>query len=305
MFAPRGFTALSELWKLFLDGSSAELYLAACRFYCSQEFINDGSFGTPHEFGSPLDYIEDVFLASIDDQDLTLCDPSGRMFSIRARAADGFSRWFQKMNVFESTIDAKEHCKTEEGRDWLRRMGSREFQAWPHKMEQAVRWSEAYPIPKEQTNVTRLIKKTRYHTLPVAFERHRYVIPKALPPWCEDPIDVAFFLETVPDFLGWGFCLEGSQADRWRKNIVQNRGYQAFAKGLQIEPPQIGRPRKRDKALEYFDELYPDGNHPSWKKASQEIELRFQLSIAPKTLERVVRERNRQRQIAEQKRAQN
>ncbi len=154
-------------------------------------------------------------------------------------------------------------------------MGSAGFEAWPYELEKATRWAQHYPVPKNGADLSHLLGAGRYHSLPMAFERHRFVIPKTLPPWCTGPFDEAFFVHTVPDFFGSPFCLEEARAERWRKTFLQNRGYRVFAKGRQIEPPRVGWPRKRDEALEYFDKLYPNGDRPSWKEVCQDIQTAF------------------------------
>ncbi len=97
MFAPPGFTALSTLWQAFHDRCAHELYGTACRYYQSQDFLGESTFGTRREYGSPLGYIGNVFIATLAEQDLMLCALSGQTMHVEARVQDGSSDWFQKL----------------------------------------------------------------------------------------------------------------------------------------------------------------------------------------------------------------
>ncbi len=64
MFCPPEYVSVAELWKEFIDKHYVRLSAIARQKYCVQADI------LPDEFGSPLDFSEDVFLSLINDMDV-------------------------------------------------------------------------------------------------------------------------------------------------------------------------------------------------------------------------------------------
>lgn len=299
MIAPRGYTSLATLWTEFVNRRQQDIYLLACRRYVTPEFIGTAIAGVKDEFGSPKDLMERAFIETVRPYEISMCGPAGQVAKLPSRVIDGSSDIFDLALVFESTLSCEELGHTDEGRDWLTRMGSSEYSPWPHKLGRAGLWAEAYPVPGQNADLRHLFKSCRFHKLPNWFERHRFVIPSSLPPWSSDLIDTAFTETTATLLLGCSMCLEDKIAEKWRaKNIFQQANLTSLWQKT-TSVIKLGRPSKKEDALHYYDTLYPDGNHPSWKVTCQAIRDRFEFDISERTLRRALKGRQNAGQKAE------
>lgn len=254
MLAPLGYVSLAKLWTEFFDCNAQGLYVDACRFYKSDLFIGQDGFGSPKEFGSPLDYIEDIFLKSIKTCDLFMSSASGVVLRTEHAFEDGTSDWFAKLSIFEATQavkDAAEYARN--GKDWFRRLGGLQFKVWPDQLASPRKWSATYPEPADDEDIQKLLRLCRYHSLPICYQRHRFVVAQLLPPWADDLIDEAFFEETVPNFLGWSFCVPERHAKTWWTKNIKNQDFRSFVHGALVATSKVGRPRKRDTALKLLN----------------------------------------------------
>lgn len=299
MFAPEGYQALAVLWSEFVMRRQDKIYVLASEKYPTDEFVGLNYFAAPHEFGSPNDLLEQTFIQTIGNHAVSLCASSGQVVELPTSVADGSSDVFERASVFESTIAFEELVETEAGRDWLTRMGSKEFAPWPHKRGKAELWAQAFPIPRDQAKLAFLRDNCSYHRLPTWFERHRFTIPTEPPPWVAGVVDTAFAKSVAQNFLGWSMCLSDQAARKWRAQNINGDAYLAF---LGPEPKNVvrtGRPSKREAAVEAYDAIYLNGNHPSWKAAREEIRLSRGLEVSVKTLQRALKERQKARQNPE------
>lgn len=291
MFAPQGYTSLAKLWVEFIRHRRKEIYVYACETYQSPTFRGDAHYGVVNEFGSPKDLLEEIFIDTVKFRGVTLCSTDGTAASVLSSVADGSSDLLQRSLVFESTVEDEEHAGEEERADWLCRMGSNEFESWPHKLANASLWAEAYPVPDGTERFTDLWDACKYHRLPMWFERHRFSVPSSLPPWNSDAIDAALAKSTIPNILGMSMCLKDHAARRWRSENIRGDAYRASMGQITSELPRVGRPSKQKMALHYFDELFPDGQHPSWKSTCSALYGEFGIRVSEKTLRRALSDR--------------
>lgn len=94
--------SLAELWNAFVLHRGVELCLEARQIYLSDEFRNSG-FANKNEFGSPLDYLEQKFISTIEDRTLTLYAPGNQIEKLPTRISNGTSSLFATASVFENT----------------------------------------------------------------------------------------------------------------------------------------------------------------------------------------------------------
>ncbi|MGR3513500.1 MAG: hypothetical protein ACU0GG_12130 [Paracoccaceae bacterium] len=215
------------------------------------------------EFGSPKDLLEETFIKSLGELKLTVCAPDGTTMHLPASVADGSSTIFQRLSVMESTIACEELADLGLNDDWLSRMGSSKFSAWPYQLCAAREWSDAFPEPEFEYDLRRPWARCRFHRLPMWFERHRFVVPTSAPIWTHDAIDSAFAGSTVPKLFGWSICLENRRASKWKSRNIRSHQYRKYLGQDQSEIEFIGRPSKQEHVLECLKRLYPDGG--LWK----------------------------------------
>lgn len=278
MFCPPEYVSVAGLWKEFIDKHYVRLSAIARQKYCVQADI------LPDEFGSPLDFSEDVFLSLINDMDVFAAADDGRLTRLETVLDGGRSRLFSKLSVFESALVASDPQEAGPDNYWLYKMGSRSFEAWTDLECGSTTWRQRYPFGVGQASELAV-----FHTLPITFERTRFIIPDQPPPWSGDVIDEHFLPRVIQAFAGCALCLSAEQAKRWRgRHIVKSR----FLTSLELSPAaatQVGRPGKQSQALHHYLQLHPSGQHSTLTKACREIKQQFGLIVATKTLGRAIK----------------
>lgn len=293
-FAPVGYTPLSKLWTKFSENRTNEIYQLVCEYYQSKEFIGDHLFGTPEEYGSPFDFMENIFVDTLKPITAFLSSPDSKIVSVDLQVADRTSDWFQKISVFETTIFVETHQDAVDDFDWLIAMGGHRFAPWPEKLGDPKLWSAAYPKPVDEAATAKAVRRCRYHTLPMFLERHRFVVPQTQPPWCSDPKDEAFARFMVPHFAGWAMSIRDEDAASWMNRLQKIKFDLSTFQSWSQQEQKRGRPRKAEDAVACFDQLYPDGVRGTWKQVVKDIEIKFGLTVSDKTLRRALKDREDQ-----------
>lgn len=280
MFCPPDYVSLAELWKEFLGKRRARMSAIARKKYCVEvDMLVD-------EFGSPMDFCEDVFLTTFGDMSVFAADKDGKVDRLETVLDGGRSQLFVKMSVLESALAARDPQEAGPDNFWLHKMGSGAFEAWTDIVSGPVAWRHKYPA---SGGLTESPGQEVFHTLPIAFERARFIIPDMPPPWVIDVIDEHFLPKVIQAFGGCALCLSAEQAKRWRAKYIAKSGFLTHLE-LSADPvAQIGRPGKQSRALDYYRQLYPTGQHGTLKSACQEIERQFGFFVAAKTLERAIK----------------
>ena len=279
MFCPVGFVTIAELWKEFCCKHELQLSAMARTKYAVEQV------SLRQEFGSPMDFCEDAFLQSLRDTSVFSADDKGGIFRLESNLDGGKSLLFLRMSVFESTLAARNRKEAGINNYWLTKMGSGTFAPWPNTMGPSGAWREAYPVLDYHL---KRVSAEPFHTLPVAFERSRFTIPEAPPPWAIDLLDEHYLPRIIRSFGGHALCLNTEHAVRWRAKYISNSNFLR-----KLEPSSgstnSGRPRKQDEALTYYLQLFPNGHQGTLKVACQDIERTFGFVVAPKTLGRAIR----------------
>jgi len=284
MFCPPEYVSVAELWKEFIDQHYVRLSTIARQKYCAQtDILSD-------EFGSPLDYSEDVFLDLISDMDVFAAADDGRVTRLETVLDGGRSRLFSKLSVFESALAARDPQEAGPANYWLYKMGSLSFEAWTDLKCGSASWRQRYPFGVGQSSESAV-----FHTLPITFERTRFVIPDQPPPWSVDVIDEHFLPRVIQAFAGCALCLSAAQGKRWR---VRHIAKSSFLTSLEFSPVaamQVGRPGKQSQALHHYMQLYPTGQHGTLRSARDEIMRQFGFGVSTKTLSRAIKDADAER----------
>lgn len=277
MFSPQGYVSLAELWLAFVSKWGEEI-----AYFARQKYQEDG-FSPIAEFGSPADFVEDVFLKTLEQQTVSFCSLDGVATNLRPEFSDPFSKLFQRTTVLESSLIAQDSEEAGQGAFWLHQMGSNYFKPWPERHGKTEFWADEY-VNGESRSLD--IGRMPFHTLPYCFERFKFTLPTSLPPWCDDAIGEYYAKLIVPDFLGQSICVDESQAKEWRLRNIRKSEWKIT---LGFEPPRkIGRTGKQQQAKTYYHELFPDGHRGSWQAACNEIFTQFGFDVSIKTLKRAL-----------------
>jgi hypothetical protein len=281
MFCPDGYVSLAELWKEFTKEHRALISNIARAEY------SDESFSATDEFGSPDDYCEDLFLASLIDTKVFAATASGAVTRLETELDDGRSNLFLKLSVFESSFAAEDPDEAGPENFWLIRMGSSHFEGWKGKKGIGSFWKASYPVLKADECPQ---ERQCFHTLPVAFERARFVIPEETPPWSIDVIDEHFLPRILRDFAGRALCVSTKTAHKWRKHNIEKADFLLEAILPTDADIAFGRPNTRDKVYQAYSSIFPKGHSGSLKAACLQIKNTFGVTTSTKTLQRVIKE---------------
>lgn len=285
MFAPVGYTPLSMLWDQFLEARLETVYRSAANHYASDQF-----FPTLVR-GSPLDIAEHVFMGLMWKCSLHAASANGDIVKIHTRIEDGVPGLFTQIPPIKAAYDAiatELNCKD---RKEIEAVASSTFEEWDYESSDIEPWRKAYPtIPDKLKDFQSIqMHRLRFHTLPICFERGRFVVVNALPPWAaylRNNRDQEVLVEhlggkaiCVPDekLSGWADVLSG------KTPILDSEFSRESASDT-----HVGRPTKIPKAIEAYKELFPDGHTCSWKEAVQIVNDNLGESISVQTLRRAV-----------------
>lgn len=216
MFCPDGYVSLAEFWKEF-----SKTHRVLISNIARTEYRTKG-FSMADEFGSPDDYCEDLFLGSLADTKIYAASTGGTVTRLETELDDGRSNLFLKLSVLESSFAAKGPDEAGPENIWLIRMGSNHFEGWKGRKGIGSFWKASYPVLKPDECPQ---ERQCFHTLPVVFERARFVIPEEAPPWSIDVIDEHFLPKMLRDFAGCAFCISTNSAEKWRTQNIRKTNF--------------------------------------------------------------------------------
>lgn len=284
MFCPPEYVSVAELWKEFIDKHFVGLSAIARQKYCVQTDV------LPDDFGSPLDFSEDVFLNLISNMDVFAAADDGRVNRLETVLDGGRSRLFSKLSVFESALAASDPQEAGPNNYWLYKMGSRSFAAWTDLRCGSAGWRQRYPFEVGQAS-----EPTVFHTLPITFERTLFIIPNQPPPWSVDVIDEHFLPRVIQAFAGCALCLSAAQGKLWRARYIAKSSFLTSLEFPPVAATQAGRPGKQSQALHHYNQLYPTGQHGTLKSARDDILRHFGFWVSTKTLSRAIKDADAER----------
>ncbi|MEP2890523.1 hypothetical protein [Tateyamaria sp.] len=164
------------------------------------------------------------------------------------------------------------------------------YQPWPGKADEEALWSETYPTltPKRTMQWEDIRESLRLHCLPLCFERGRFVIPKALPPWTLDPMGMANVELLIQNFGGWSICMAREELSAWQP-YLEGKGVYPDQLRIGSDPSGNGRPEKQSEALRDYQTIFPEKHNGTLKEALQQIEISTGNSYSESTLRRALR----------------
>ena len=289
MLAPQGFTSLAGLWAEFQKKHAREVLQEACRTYTLPEFLGDRDYAPAMDIGSPMDFLEDVFIRSVSAFNLNLCDANGPKVETPAKLASGDGDLFRRLTVYECTIFEQEAAERVDDPQ-ISRMGSARFQAWPHRLGHPNLWAEAYPVLQSRAELDELRYTCPYNRLPMCYERDRFTVCKSVSSWNADAIDDIYVYEDLPKVFGLTICLSKRDEAAWRASNIDGHEYRSFFPCLTIEKKRVGRPQKQEQARKYCVELYPDGLYPPLKVIQADLLEEYNFKVSERTLRRALSE---------------
>lgn len=295
MLSPNGYVSLSLLWKEFNDKHRAELVLEACHSYTQEEFLGHkprdriGALVSDRrrEFGSPLDFIEEIFVKSLESFSFQLCSAKEKEFTLPTGFMDGSADLLLRMSVYETS------CVYEElGRSRIneyREVGSMIFEALEDRNGRMTRWEEMYPKPANEAAAEQAMRSYRYHRLPMCFVRNRFTVCDPMPSWADDAIDEEFIHLLAREAKGLSICLRTDEAEEWRSNCLVGTQFRKYFICQTPRDTQVGRPSKVRPIVAFLAEQYPGGEYPSRKNIQQRLRVELGLHAHEKTVRRAIK----------------
>lgn len=252
MISPPGYTSLAQLWREFCETHFAAVYQIACAQYAGDDF------NANYCFGSPLDLCEQLFTGTFEEGRISLASGLDRIVDLSPKLDNRRTRFFTTASAFESTIIARNPEEAGPDGEALTRIGSSQFQAWPHRHGNAEAWRQAYKRPGPDHIGELCREDVPYHTMPFTYERQRFVIPKTMPVWAQDTfhrhdLDVIF-----PDHGGSTICLNDDRLGAWRARNIRGKRFLDTFLGVAEGSRSQGRPQKQEAIWKAFVWLYPD-----------------------------------------------
>lgn len=286
MFAPVGYTPLSVLWDQFLEARIDAVYQSVSTYYAS-----DG-FDALRVRGSPLDITEHLFCELMWKCGLRASRPDGLVLNMHTRFQDGVVGLFSQISPYRSTHDAIITQMECGNRDEIDLVAGRYFQEWHGEHTEPREWTASYPELAEYP--TRIkddaLAGLKFHTLPICFERERYVIVKKLPFWArfvENTRDVEWLVEGLG---GSSLCVPNEKLKGWRDILDGSTPTLDVDLNRPVDENKVGRPAKVPKVVAVLGELYPNGWVGPWKQVIRNIEEAIGDSVGKSTVRRAFSE---------------
>ncbi|MBV1865990.1 MAG: hypothetical protein KUG74_16365 [Rhodobacteraceae bacterium] len=285
MFAPLGYTPLSMLWDQFLDARLEAVYRSTSTHYASDEF-------NPELVrGSPLDITEHVFCSLMWECWPHAASPNGNLVRIHTRFQDGVPGLFTQVSPIQSSYDAS-YAEIEQGhRKEINTVAGATFEEWDCEPLEKVHWTKTYPlIPDSLERIQgSQLAKLRFHTLPICFERGRFVIVRKLPYWADSVNDNRDQEVLVEHLGGRAICVADDKLIGWDDILSGKTPILESEFSRRPEPEtSVGRPAKLPKVITAYKARFPNGHSCAWKKAVLIISADLGETVSMQTLRRAV-----------------
>ncbi len=287
MLAPPGFTTLASLWAEFQNRQAREILQEACWTYTRSEFLGVTNYAPAIDVGSPMDFLEHVFIQSVSSFCLHLCDTNAPKVETAAQLANGDGDLFRRLTVYESSVFALEETHSVDGPQ-ISRVGGDRFEARQDKLEDPKLWGKSYPEINTLEAAEGLRRGCPYHKLPMCFERDRFTICRSLPPWSTDALDEIYVKEYLPEVFGLTICLAKHDAAAWRVSHIDGHEFRSVFPCRTSEKKRAGRPRKQEKVREFCEAHYREGELPSSKIIERDFQRERGMEVSAKTVSRAL-----------------
>jgi hypothetical protein len=275
MFCPPNYVSLAELWKEFFQKYRIPLTRIALEKY------GEADFALGDKFGSTDDYYEDAFHVTLSEFTVSVVNADGDVMRLETELDAGRSQLFAKMSALESFIAANNPDEAGDENYWLRKLGADHFQPWNASTQKTSDWKVKYIGADEVLPAGSL-----FHTLPFVFERGRYVIPDKAPPWLSDVLDEHFLPMVIDRFRGRSLCMDARSVKKWRSDVIQKQSFLKKLEGLGRADAKVGRPNLVPRAMQDWQETFPEGRDVPWKLAVEKIRQKTGNIYSETTLRR-------------------
>jgi hypothetical protein len=273
------------LWSSFIDAKRDQFCKLAIKHYQGEKFR------AALVRGGPLDMAEYRFLKEISKRGVFVAHSDGRIFRLHTNYRDDWLGLFSRHGPYESNDWANFPDLNEGQNETIKRIGGRAFKAWTFGPRDDCAWTEAYG-KVEDLELELLLKMKRhlwYHSLPICFERERFIVVEELPFWltCRENNRDQVYL--VKHFAGWSLCVADNTVGDWETYIGDTDyapdGIEAANDDTTVT---IGRPAKVPRVAEIFTSLYPNGRNEPWKLVLRKISEELGEPVSKQTVNRAI-----------------
>lgn len=285
MFCPVGYTPLSMLWDQFLAARLDAAYRSAAETYAKDDFV------ASLVRGSPLDIAEYVFSSIMWKCWPHAVSADGTVLRVHTRFEDGVPGLFTQMAPDRSSYDAIAAEMESGNRDEINAVAGPIFEEWDFEPEETVVWKNTYPVITEAFGDLSddQVGRLRFHTLPICFERGRFVIVETLPSWAQGVKNNRDQEILVESLGGMALCVPDTALEGWDKILSgETQILDGEVSTRRAAKSPIGRPTKLPQVIDIYRRVFPDGHTCSWKEATKKVGSALGESISPQTLRRAV-----------------
>ena len=285
MFAPVNYTPLAMLWDQFIEARRMEFSK-----HLVKSFRKDG-FNPVFLRGGPLDIAEHVFLREMNNRGIFVAHSDGRVFRLYSNFRDEVQGLFTQIGPYSSRWAAAAAFVERGNDEEVRRIAGSSFAAWEHEANEGDAWLEHYEmfVDFADSGLANLKRELRYHSLPVCYERRRFLIVEELPFWTRRSENADDQEQIVKHFGGWSLCVANDTINDWDTFVVHG---DLSLTGSETSPEEtttpIGRPAKVPRVAEIYKTLYPNGHNCAWKRVALEIGDVLGESVSLQTVKRAV-----------------
>lgn len=285
MFCPVGYTPLSMLWDQFLAARLDAAYRSAAETYAKDDFV------APLVRGSPLDIAEYVFSSIMWKCWPHAVSPDGTVLRLHTRFQDGVPGLFTQIAPDRSSYEAIAAEKESGNRDEINAVAGPMFEEWDFEPEETEVWKSTYPAMTEVSGQLSedQVGKLKFHTLPICFERGRFVIVKTLPSWAHGVLNNRDQEILVENLGGMALCIPDTAMKGWDKILSgETQTFDGEVSTRRTPETVVGRPAKVPRAADVYPTVFPDGHSCSWKEAAKQVGNELGETISVQTLRRAI-----------------
>jgi len=285
MFAPVGYTPLSMLWDQFVDAKIDAVYRSSAQYYASEKFTSQ------FVRGSALDIAEHAFLGLMWKFWPHAATNDGQVMRVHSRFQDGVAGLFTQISPYRAAYDVAA-VQIECGhRDEIDLIAGPTFTEWDFEAEDKDVWRDRYP-PMDESMVRMTdyhLGQLNFHTLPVCFERGRFMIVETLPHWAQF-VRRNRDQETLVKHLGGrAIVVADEKLEGWDKILSGETPVLAdeFSRS-DTDQARIGRPPKVQKVADAYSKSYPAGHACSWKEIANRMSDEIGETVSVATVKRAI-----------------
>lgn len=184
--------------------------------YAANSYNND-QFVAALVRGGPLDMAEYSFMRLVSERGTHVASTDGKVLRLHAKFEDGSKSLFTQIDPYHSAAEAAAKSGDAESQNELMRIAGRLFEAWEFGPREGDEWKKYYhPLLDLFGHMDRALKRQlRFHSLPVCYERERFMIVDELPFWARHGYDLTEQELIVKHFGGQALCMSNNALADW------------------------------------------------------------------------------------------